>query len=110
MYLRIAKIYLKIFGIFPIPKQSLPLAARQYQQFINFLIIVFNSVSLLLYFSTLAYFLIFKVKTLIIFFQATFFTIVTFMRVTLYFLILLKKTQLSVLMDDLEQMIEMREE
>lgn len=109
MYLRIAKIYLQIFGIYPIAKQNLPPAAREYQKFINFLIIAFTSVNLLIYLSTLAYFLIFETKTQSIFFQSIFFTTMTLMRVTVFFLILSKKAQLSLLMDDFDQMIEMRE-
>ena len=109
MALRLIKIYLKCFGIFSIPKQSLPTALRRYQMFINSLHIIFTGVSLLLYLSALAYFLVFKAKTLVIIFQAIFFTTVTLMRVTLYFLIIYKRTQLSVLMDDLEQMVQIRE-
>lgn len=109
MALRLIKIYLKLFGIFPMPKQSLPTALRQYRMFINTFHIAFTGVSLLLYLSALAYFLFFKARTVVIIFQAIFFTTVTLMRVTLYFLIIHKRTQLLVLMDDLEQLVEMRE-
>lgn len=108
MALRIAKIYLRMFGVFPIPKENLPSSLRKYQMLLNFLHILFVMICLnVLYVSVLAHFMAFKAKTLIIFFQATFFISVALMRVALYVLILVKRTELSKFMNDLEQMVEM---
>lgn len=105
----LVKFYLEVFGIFPLSKQSLPTALQKHQMFINFLHILFTGVSLLLYLSALVYFLIFKAKSIVLTLQAIFFSTVTLMRVTLYFLTIQKREQLSLLMDDLEQMVEMRD-
>lgn len=108
MALRIAKLYLQIFGIFPIPKQSLSSSLQNYQILLNILHISFVMIFLnVLYVSSLAHFMIFKAKTMIVFFQTTFFITVTLLRVALYLLILMKRTELSKFMDDLKQMIEM---
>lgn len=109
MALCLVKFFLRMFRIFPLSKQSLPSALQKHRMFINFLHIIITGVSLLLYLSALAYFLTFKAKSVVIIFQAIFFTTVTLMRVTLYFFIIHKRTQLLVLMDDLEQLVEMRE-
>lgn len=109
MDLRLVRFHLKKFGIFPMTEKNLPKALRKYRMFINYLHVSFTGVSLILYFSALAHFLIFKARTVVIIFQAIFFTTVTLMRVTLYFLIVKKRDQLSLLMDDLELMVKMRE-
>lgn len=109
MAFRLEKIYFKLIGILPVPKRNLPSFLREYRLLINLIHIAFIGISLLLYFSSLAYFLMFKARATFIIFQAIFFTTVTLMRVTLYFLIIHKRVQLTVLMNDLEQMVEMRE-
>lgn len=109
MALHLIRIFLRMISIFPMSKQSLPTPIRQYQRLINLFHMVFIGISLVLYLSSLAYFLFFKARVLFIIFQAIFFTTVTLMRVTLYFLTINKRDQLAALMDDLEQMVEKRE-
>lgn len=110
MALRIAKFHLRLFGIFPIPKPYLPSQLQNYQMVLNFLHISIIMVCLnVFYVSGLAHFLVFKAKTLIIFFQTTFFITVALLRVALYVLILVRRTELSQFMVDLQEMIERRE-
>lgn len=100
-----AKLYLRMFGILPIPQRNLPSVIRNCSPKINLIHIVLTSGCLLLYLSSLGHFLIFRVKSPIAFFQSVFFFTLTLMRVSLYFLILFEKSKLSALMDDLAEVV-----
>lgn len=106
--LRTAKNYLKWFGILPIPVQNLPSIFRRFEPTVHLIHTVLFGGSLVLYLSSLGYFLIFIVKSRVTLFMSVFFCSLTTMRVTLYFLMVWGKSELFVLIDDLEDVIKKR--
>lgn len=101
-----AKKYFRFFGIFPMSKRNLPAAFHSILPLINFFHIIMIICGLLAYFFSIVYYLIFKVNSPIGLFLSLFFLSATLMRVTLYFLILIEKSEISILMNDLKKTIQ----
>lgn len=100
-----AKKYLKWFGILPTPVQNLPIRFRRFAPAINLLHTVLFCGGLLLYLLSLGHSLIFKAESHANIFMSAYLCTLTVMRVTLYFLMMRIRSELFVLIDDLEEVI-----
>lgn len=108
-FLSTAKQYLRILGILPLLERNLPLSLRQYRTELNFAHILSGVVCLLLYFSSVLCFLMFEAKTFAEFSEAALFCAVTLARITFYFILVWKKSELSALISDVEEIIQKSE-
>lgn len=99
-----------ILGIFPISKENMPKNLQIYQMLINKIHIGFVILSLLLYTASVFYFVLSKAKNFAQYAEGSLFCALTLFRIISYLVINSKKSNLSILMTDLESTIQQRKE
>lgn len=109
VFLNTAKKYLRVLGILPLLERSLPLSLREFRTQLNVAHISSGVVCLLLYLLSVVCYLLFEAKTFAEFSEASLFLAITLARNTFYFVLVWKKTELSTLISDVEEIIQKSE-